>query len=184
VCNIWDSGGAATNHQVLVVRSGTMGGCAWHGSSSVIIQQVLDHVRSVQEVSHSSIVVPRADAWIVVSIGIAVNELLNTPDITAIRPDPCSSLAIRLASSMSNVPMPCDAIPSARRPFEKRRKLTWCWNFFGSLEWTGAAVPYTCNSLTRLQPPSIPTSSLRYVPSSEHFRNRSRPTRMSASGSS
>ena len=43
---------------------------------------------------------------------------------------PCSSLAIRSASSMRRVPKP------------------WCWNLVGSRALTGTTLPYTCSSLT------------------------------------
>lgn len=103
----------------------------------------------------------------------------DIPEIIASFMLPCSSLAIRSASSINNVPKP------------------WCWNFVGSLPCTGTAVPYTCSSLTILVPPQsssssssvLPvrlcrTSSGRKVPSSEHLRRRRSPMRMSRSGSS
>lgn len=58
--------------------------------------------------------------------------------------------------------------------------LTWCWNLVGSLAWTGTTLPYTWSSLTMEQPDR---SSGRKV-SGEHFRNLSKPIRMSCSGSS
>lgn len=57
---------------------------------------------------------------------------------------------------------------------------TWCWNFEGSRLLTGTTLPYTCSSRTMETPPF--SSGLK--DSSEHFRSRRRPTRMSCSGSS
>lgn len=60
----------------------------------------------------------------------------NLPEMTDILLDPCSSLAILSASSISNIPNP------------------WCWNFVGSLALTGTTEPYTCNSRTIDTPPT------------------------------
>ena len=78
---------------------------------------------------------------------------------------------------------------SVRPSIPLTEKRTWCWNLVGSRPCTGTAVPYTCSSLTMLHPPSsspspLTTSSGRKVPSSEHFRSRNNPTRISRSGSS
>ena len=54
----------------------------------------------------------------------------HLPEMTAILSEPCSSRAMRAASSMRSMPKP------------------WCWNLDGSRAWTGMAVPYTCNSRT------------------------------------
>ena len=136
---------------------------------------------------------------------------IHRPEMTASFTLPCSSRAIRSASSINSVPKPCrterQSAPARTvdtRPYDKDRvcgprgsesalrhtplrahKLTWCWNLVGSRPCTGTAVPYTCSSRTMLQPPSgRRTSSGRNVPSSEHFRSRSKPMRMSRSGSS
>lgn len=85
------------------------------------------------------------------------------PEMTAILVEPCSSRAMRSASSMRSMPKP------------------WCWKRVGSLALTGTTLPYTCSSRTMEQCP--PASSGRKVVSAQR-RRRSKPTRMSWAGSS
>ena len=93
------------------------------------------------------------------------------PDITEILRDPCSSCAIRSASSINSIPKPymkkkLSALPqltvntditqmckcglhagqqTARHHVWQR--LTWCWNLMGSRAFTGTTLPYLFQSL-------------------------------------
>ena len=70
----------------------------------VIVQQVLDHVRSIQPVPKSTVVITRSNTYFVSFVEVQAPSSL--PEMTAILPEPCSSLAIRSASSIRSVPTP------------------------------------------------------------------------------
>jgi hypothetical protein len=70
----------------------------------VIVQEILDHIRSIQPIPKSTIIITRTNTYCI-SFAI-ISTSISLPEITAILPLPCSSLAIRSASSINNVPTP------------------------------------------------------------------------------
>lgn len=74
------------------------------------------------------------------------------PEMTASFLLPCSSRAIRSASSMSSVPIP------------------WCWNRVGLRECNGTAVPYTVKESGQLRGPGPIRASLLTVQLADHAR--------------